>query len=411
MKKLHVTLLLCFFLFNAYAQHSDAIVIGKKDSITSQLLGEQRDFWVHVPGGNTDGIFEEKKYPVVYLLDGDAHFFSVVGMMHQLSSVNGNTICPQMIVVGILNTNRMRDLTPTKGADDPNFPDADIASNSGGGGAFIAFIEKELMPYIDAQYPTESYKMFIGHSLGGLTVMQTLIDKPYLFNSYVSIDPAMWWDNNKLLQKIKEMPLDNTYQNKTLFLGIANTLSEGMDTVSVQKDTTIMTQHIRSILELNKHLNRSTGNKLSYKGIYYEADTHGSVPLIATYDALRFIFGFYDLKLDMEDFINPENDILAKVENHYKYLSEKFGTAMAPNEAFVNDLGYNLMSQKQFQKAEQMFQLNVRNYPESFNVYDSLGDLYVAIGDKEKAAKNYKTSLALNKDSFSKVKLEALKMN
>lgn len=49
-----------------------------------------------------------QRYPVVYLLDGDGHFESVVGMIQQLSQVNGNTVVPEMIVVGIPNTNRTR---------------------------------------------------------------------------------------------------------------------------------------------------------------------------------------------------------------------------------------------------------------------------------------------------------------
>jgi predicted alpha/beta superfamily hydrolase len=58
-------------------------------------LGEQQKVWVYVPDG------ANQTNHVVYLLDGDAHFYSVVGMIQQLSSVNGNTMCPKMIVVGI----------------------------------------------------------------------------------------------------------------------------------------------------------------------------------------------------------------------------------------------------------------------------------------------------------------------
>jgi predicted alpha/beta superfamily hydrolase len=380
MKKLHlIVCLVCCFYFTQ-AQQSNDIVIGKIETIESKILKEERKVWVYVPEQNDDGIFLKKNYPVVYLLDGDAHFYSVVGMIQQLSSVNGNTLCPKMIVVGIPNTNRTRDLTPTKGVVNP-FADSSMIANSGGGDAFMAFIEEELIPQIEEKYPTEPYRMFIGHSLGGLMVMNTLIHKPHLFNAYVSIDPSMWWGNKKLLKEIKGTKFDQKYRNKSLYLGIANTLSEGMDLESVQDDTTFPTEHIRAILELNTLLENDTQKQLSYKGKFYENDDHGSVPLITEYDALRFIFDFYKLKLDMQDYLNPESDLVNKIVDHYKHLSKKFGREIKPEEAYVNGMGYQFMNMQQLNKSEQFFKLNVANYPESFNVYDSLGDFYAATGE------------------------------
>ena len=104
---LSVFVLFFFVLSHSNAQTGNKVEIGTIDSLQSNILGEQRKVWVYVPDG------ANQKYPVVYLLDGDAHFYSVVGMIQQLSSVNGNTMCPKMIVVGIPNTDRTRDLTPT----------------------------------------------------------------------------------------------------------------------------------------------------------------------------------------------------------------------------------------------------------------------------------------------------------
>ena len=408
MKKLHLILLFCCFGCLINAQTNSQIVIGHIDSIDSKILNEQRKIWVYVPPGNDNGVYSKQKYPVVYLLDGDGHFFSVVGMLQQFSSINGNTICPKMIVVGIPNTNRTRDLTPSKGDFNSTFVDSTMIANSGGGEKFISFLEKELIPKIDAEYPTEPYRMFIGHSFGGLMVMHTLLHKPELFNAYVSIDPSMWWNSKKLLKEIKNTTLDERYNNKALYLGIANTMSKGMDILNVEEDTTEVTEHIRSILELDTHLKSSSPKQLKYKSKYYEEDTHGSVPLITEYDALRFIFDFYEFKMEMEDYLNPESDFVNKIVNHHKVLSKEFGREIKPEEEYINLLGYQFMNMKQNKKAEQFFKLNVANYPESFNVYDSLADFYSATGEKEKAIKNYKKSIALNKDSFSKEKLKAL---
>lgn len=408
MKNSTFSLLLCLCCLVNYAQKDNQIVIGKIDTIHSKILNEQRQVWVYVPDEDAGSFYLKKNYPVVYLLDGDAHFYSVVGMIQQLSSVNGNTITPKMIVVGITNTNRTRDLTPTKAEFEPPFIDSMMVANSGGGDKFISFIEKELIPKINSEYPTLPYRMFIGHSFGGLTVMNTLVHKPYLFNSYIAIDPSMSWSNQQLLKELKGTSLDSKYSNKSLFLGIANTMDKGMDTLRVQQDTSKMTSHIRSNLELNAFLKGKAQNQLSYKGKYYKDDTHGSVPLIATYDAFRFIFNFYQLELGMDDFMNPDSGILEKVINHYKEVSKVLGSDAKPEEDFVNGLGYQFMGMGQFNKAEAFFKLNVTNYPKSFNVYDSLGDCYAASGAKEKAIESYKKSIAINKDSFSKEKLEAL---
>ncbi|MNK55562.1 putative esterase [compost metagenome] len=119
MKKLILSVLTSLISLCALAQSDNKVIIGTIDSIQSKMLNERRKIWVYVP--NSWSPDSKQRYPVLYLLDGDAHFYSVVGMIQQLSQVNGNTICPEMIVVGIPNTDRTRDLTPTHVDSDPLF--------------------------------------------------------------------------------------------------------------------------------------------------------------------------------------------------------------------------------------------------------------------------------------------------
>ena len=102
------------FTFCGKAQTDNKIVIGTVDSIQSKILNEKRKIWVYVPPNDgTSEKYEKQRYPVVYLTDGDYHFITVVSMIQQLHPSWGNPFCPNMIVVGILNTDRTRDLTPT----------------------------------------------------------------------------------------------------------------------------------------------------------------------------------------------------------------------------------------------------------------------------------------------------------
>lgn len=384
---------------------AENIVIGKIDSVQSSILGEKRKIWVHVPDGAANS---KERFPVVYLLDGDGHFSSVVGMIQQLSTINGNTMCPKMIVVGIPNTDRTRDLTPTHIDADPPFMDSTFSKTSGGGENFIAFMEKELMPHIDAKYPTATYKMLIGHSFGGLAVMQTFVHHNDLFNSYICIDPSMWWDKEKLLNQAQKVLLEKKFEGKSLYLGIANTLEDGMDIKKVQKDTSQETKHIRSILKLQAAFERNKLNGLNYRGKYYPDDTHGSVPLIAEYDALRFFFDFFPLKFTMMDFTDSTGALADKYQNHFARLSERMGYQIKPDEGEINYMGYDFLGRKMYKTAERLFKLNVENYPESYNVYDSYGDYFMAVKDKKNAILQFKKALSIKENEGSRKKLTEL---
>lgn len=408
MKKIILFLTLSILTDLVFAQgkvEKESIVIGKIDSVQSNILGENRKIWVHVPGGVANS---KERFPVVYVLDGDGHFSSVVGMIQQLSTINGNTMCPKMIVVGIPNTVRTRDLTPTHMDVDPMMNDSASVRTSGGGEKFISFMEKELMPFIESKYPTAPYKMLIGHSFGGLAVMQTFTHHNSLFNAYISIDPSVWWDNQKLLKETKTFLKNTKLEGKSLYLGIANTMEDGMDIKKVIKDKSKETDHIRAILALQTALESNKKNGLKYRGKYYGEDTHGSAPLITTYDALRFFFDFYPMKFSFKDFMDSTSTLASKYQNHYASLTQKMGYQIKPDESEINYFGYEALKSKYYKRAEGFFKLNLQNYPESSNVYDSYGDYFIAIGDKANAIIQLKKALSIKDNEESRKKLSEL---
>jgi predicted alpha/beta superfamily hydrolase len=287
MKKSITLLLFITCLITAQAQtiKNGDLIIGKVDSIYSKVLKEYRKVWIYLPASARNASYAKQHYPILYLLDGDDHFSSVTGMIQLLSD---NTLFSEMIVVGIPNTDRLRDLTPTKTLIGWDGKISKGLKNSGGGEKFATFIEKELMPHIDSLYAASPYKIIVGHSLGGLTVMNLLVHHSNMFDAFVAIDPSMWWDNKKLLNETKQALAEKKIQGKSLFLAIANTMSSGIDTMKVRHDTSSNTAHIRSILELNEAFNVNPLKGLSFASKYYNDDNHGSVPLIAEYDALHF---------------------------------------------------------------------------------------------------------------------------
>lgn len=377
------------------SEKDNAIVIGKRDGLHSKILNEQRDLLLYLPPGyesdTTTG------YPVVYLLDGDTHFHSVTGILDQLS---GNEVCPKMIVVAIPNTQRSRDLTPTRSLELPGGSQPDHMKTTGGGGNFTAFIEKELFPYIENNYRTAPYRVLIGHSLGGLFVINMLLKHPQMFDSYLAIDPSMWWDDHRLWLESDSIFANNNFAGKTLFVSVANTMPPGMDTLLVGIDTTIGTSHIRPIIKFSKlAATASAANGLNFKWKYYNEDDHASVPLISEYDVLRFMFGFYRLPLDAP-YLTVD-----KVVDHYKNVSKKLGYTLLPPEGMVNEVGSYFMRDKNYDQAFGFFNLNIRNYPKSQNVYGSMGEYYAAVADKRNAIEFYKEALTLGESEIIRIKL------
>ncbi|RZJ98792.1 MAG: alpha/beta hydrolase, partial [Flavobacterium sp.] len=256
------------------------------------------------------------------------------------------------------------------------------------------------MPYIDSKYPTQPYKMLIGHSFGGLMVINALINHTKLFNAYIAIDPSMFWDNLKFLNDTKKGLANKEFNGTTLYVGVAKTLDQHVDIKKILKDTTVETRGMRSILEMDHFIKTRKPKGLRYASKYYENDTHNSVPLIAAYDALRYIFADYEFKLENSDVLDSTVALAEKFRLRYQKISNLFGYEVKPPETEINMFGYRFLQRKQFKKAEGFFKLNMSNYPESFNVYDSYGDFYVAIGDKAKAIEKFKKALSIkeNKD-------------
>jgi tetratricopeptide (TPR) repeat protein len=90
--------------------------------------------------------------------------------------------------------------------------------------------------------------------------------------------------------------------------------------------------------------------------------------------------------------------------------AEKVYAEIVPIATMVelNALGYQMIGQKNFAKAIEYFELNVKNNPKDANCYDSLGEAYMLSGDTKNAIKNLKKSLSL--DPPANVKANSLRL-
>ena len=394
------TITVLFISLVCFSQSNNNITIGKIDTVRSKILNETRRIWVHVPTSASNKMFTRQVYPVIYLLDAPAHFYSVTGMIHQL----GNSVLPEMIVVGIQNTDRTRDLTPTHSTTSPYGQTPEMLKTSGGGDNFLAFIEKELMPYIDTTYPVAPYKMFVGHSYGGLLVMHTLLNKPDLFNSYVALDPSVWWDDQVLVKKAITAFQKNTFPAKPFYLAIANVLKTKDDISKIEKDTSKTSISMRTAFQFVKMMDKYKKANQPWHWKYYPEDGHSSVPLIAQYDAFRTFFKSHYLQLPAD----PADIKADMYKKHYQKVSAMMGYKVNPPEIRLNRAGYTLMEMGKLDQAYEFFKLNIETYPASYVVWDSMGDYYVAKGEKVKAIEHFKKALILRDNPETRRKLEKL---
>lgn len=327
-----------------------ASVIHDMHTIKSEFLGEERTILVHVPSSYTRS---NEKFPVVYMLDAHTPYNSMMAGLLDQQSWAGQM--PEMILVGIQNIDRVRDFTPTKTE----------RSNSGGSDKFLDFIEKEVITFIEAKYRTQPYRIFAGHSLGGLLAFYTFITRPNMFNAYVAASPVLHWDKDFVVKRAEEVFKEKREYKKTLFFVLGD-----------EPD------YINAFNSLKNLLKKTNPKNLDYDFRQIMDENHGSVVLPAYYQGLRRIFTGWI----------PQSENLTDLENHYKRLSERFGYQINIPENLLNQIGYQLLATKKLEEAIEVFKKNSQLYPNSANVYDSLGEAFEKSGQLKEAKENYEKS-------------------
>jgi predicted alpha/beta superfamily hydrolase len=191
------------------------LVIGESFTIDSQVLGEARLINVFVPTVYGEAI--PAPMPVLYMPDGGVSedFLHVAGLVQV--SVSSGTMRPFMLV-GIENTQRRRDMTgPTTNAED-----LEIAPVVGGSAAFRRFLADELMPAVKQRYRITDETAIVGESLAGLFVIETFFLQPELFDSYVALDPSLWWADRALLDSAATRLAEHPPRDASVFLASSN---------------------------------------------------------------------------------------------------------------------------------------------------------------------------------------------
>jgi len=264
---MRILILVLMLSFCSGVMAKTPLIMGYSDSHISKVFGQERRYMVALPEQYQ---VNSRHYPTLYIIDADFQFQHVAATVNNLARMGK---IPPMIVVGIATQGNQDYLKSN------TWPSEIEGEEFGGAAIFAQYLQQELIPLIEQTYRTNTQRALAGYSLGGLTVMQNLLDETSPFNAFLAFSPSLWYDDYGYKKKFEAQVKNINRHNKPLFISLAN--EQGMG--------------VRPLVELLK--NKSLVNfKWQFKE--YPKETHYSTALPALYDGLLFLAPDYFIDLD-----------------------------------------------------------------------------------------------------------------
>lgn len=324
----------------------------------SKILSETRSINIHIPNSYS---ISEKRYPVIYSLDGEYTKLSLNGTLDYYSFWDKT---PECIVVSIDQNYLDTIENKYKRWIDCSYSwDSGLPKNKGID--FKEFISKELIPFIDSSYRTTDFRTIIGHSFTANYVNYFLLDEEPLFTGYVAISPYYASNGLDSLKTIVEN------LKKPVFYYVANGEND-------------LSGHIKSVSEFDKLFAKIDNENFVYEMFDMKNNqaTHYTIFPISMSSAIEHLFSAYSL-------IN-ENEFkkILKEDNKIDYLTERYanikaiyGIEIPIRETDINTVAYAISKNKQWNQLKQIAELTIAIYPESYLGYWTMGEYYEKKGD------------------------------
>ena len=208
--------------------------------------------------------------------------------------------------------------------------------------------------------------------LGGLFGLYAKEANSELFQSTILMSPAIYGGNSEILNRFKLFLQTHPNLSGKMFITIGNENTQTVDTLISQ-------------------LKNFAPKSYDWKFQQYRDENHFSVTYKSMFDALKFIYK--DWFVDNYD---TAKMTFKEIQLHFEKLSREFGYTIKPTEDFVNNCGYKQLRSGNIDGAIEIFQQNIKSYPNSWNVYDSMGEAYMRKGERKLAIENYEKSIELN---------------
>ncbi|CAH2601490.1 Alpha/beta hydrolase [Rhodovastum atsumiense] len=236
-------------------------------------------------------------FPVLYLLDGNAHFGTAVEAI-RLQARRGDVtgVRPGVIVAlgyptddaATIMRRRQRDYTP---------PAAGAPPGSGGADAFLDALAGQVMPRLAAAFPVDAARQAIfGHSYGGLCVLHALFTRPGLFARHVAASPSIWWHDTAVLHSARRFidhPPPGT-AGRGVLITVGGLEQPPPGPVAPGEDAHTgrlrMARMVDRARDLAQRLAEMGENGPQVEFVTFAGETHGSVVPAAISRAMRFVF-------------------------------------------------------------------------------------------------------------------------
>lgn len=236
-----------------------SVNIGDLFTVDSRILDENRECIISLPESY---VGSEKTYPVLYILDAEYTPFYEKNLF-TFYFMRVWEMVPELIVVGIKNTIRNRDMIPVELPDRPEAGKAD---------KFLEFITTELQPAINKEYRTNGINYIYGGSNAGLFVLYAMLNEPDRFKGVIASSPMIGWCEELIHELAEQSFKENRYDNRLYMIYGKDDFIQVVDTMPAFTD--YLTEHAPEGLRWE---------------MKYLPD-EGHVPYSSIYDGLRFIF-------------------------------------------------------------------------------------------------------------------------
>ena len=343
------------------------IVIGFERVLHSDILDEDRELMIALPDRYEAA--KDREYPIFIVLDARGNFEATSSMIRNLARAR---VVPHMIVVGIKNTNRWRDLTPVSW-------NGMAVPGTGGGDEFVSFVKSELIPYVDSTWRTSGFRVFSGHSLGGLTAMNILFEQPELFDAYIAISPSLEWGDGFMLERYRKCLATNPSLNKLLHMSIAD---ERLERINYDRMINLMEE-------------KTPRRFLWTSEIFEEADDHMSMRITGQLAGIRWVFR--DWRLTSNRIYAMTDD---EIEMHFLEATRLYKEPRSLGMIEMTDAGYwGIYDSKKAKRAMDLFRLAVKKWPDEAYTVSCLGEGLEQLGRLDEALVEVERALRMAKES------------
>lgn len=343
----------------------DPIIAGVRWAIHSKVLGEDRTISVRVPDGYDQSA---ARYPVLYALDGEQCFGPVSGVVQALPWARRT---PDLIIVAIHNTNRVRDFTTPWTSPVPPGPSQWMVGRAGGSDRFLEFLKTELIPKIDRQYRTASFRILLGHSLGGLFALHAFATAPELFNAIIALSPPAFWSGDEVIHQTVQLFRAQQGRKESLFV----------DRAEREFDDTP-----KAVDKIGEALRLHAPSSLRWHTEVVSGEDHGTAFLPGVQAGLEFVF--LDWRLPQLVFEEGLDNSL----NYYAQLSKEYRLRIDIPEGEISALASRATDPK---ATATIFEQYSKIYPQSVTAFAGLAEALEKTGDLQQAAKAYEKAVIL----------------